>query len=428
MSDPPTPSWTARTTAWATGSPLGLAVMRITVGVVVLLLPDVYTAPAVAVDHGGQLLWGLVPVDPVAARVAQVLVLAGAVLGGLGVVPRAAFGACTVAAVYLLGIAQLRGATVHCHHVVWLAALLAVAPSEDALSLSAWWRGRPSPPPSVAHGLPVRLAAVLLGLVYLFPGLHKLAAAGLLWDPTDHLYWKLAEDPSFVPLFVPGPGLLRVGGALVVVFELAFLPMALAPRLRPLAAAAGLAFHLATAAVFAIGFASLWLCYTVLLPWDRIAPVGTGSAPAARRQVAAIAVIGALLVTGAAIPGFAGQTQGWPFACYPTFAEDPGRQMPGMAVIWVGVDGAEHDVPMTAWGPPDDAQRLWGEVWRVSGVRGPLDPGGLMRLWDRIAARDGIPAEDVAAVRFYRAVLDVTPGTGGWRRGKLLYVRAFTAP
>ena len=390
--------------------------MRITIGLLLLTLPEVHAAPALAVDHAGARLWGFVPVDPAAAQVARVLLVAGALSGACGVAPRAAFAICTAAGLYLLGIPHLRGATIHYHHLLWLSAILAVAPSGDALSPIA----RLGPAPSVAYGLPVRLAAALLGLVYLFPGLHKLAAAGIAWDPTDHMYWKWAAAQDFVPLFVPDPVLLRIGGASVVVFEIAFLPMALIGRLRGVAVASGLAFHAATAALFGIRFSSLWLCYAILLPWDRLA--GSDRTQGPHRSTRASAAVGLALILCASAVGAAGRTQGWPFACYPTFDRAPGRHMPGLAIAWVDVLGVEREVPMSAWGPPQDSQRLWGEVWRVSGVRGDLDPDGLGRLWARIAEHNGIAPERVARVRFYRAVLDVTPGTGGWSRGKLLHV------
>ena len=84
------------------GSPIDLAVFRIVVAALFLSLPFVYDAPALARIHADEVLWGFVPVDPLAAEIARVGVVAGALLGMLGIVPRLAFGVLAVAATYLL--------------------------------------------------------------------------------------------------------------------------------------------------------------------------------------------------------------------------------------------------------------------------------------------------------------------------------------
>src|SRR5262249_50715778 len=94
-----------------------------------------------------------------------------------------------VTSLYALGIPQLYGKVDHYHHLVWLALLLAASPCADALSLDA--RGRLTPPRSVRYGFPLRVAWLLIGACYLFPGLAKLGEwriwlaphnlRGLLW-------------------------------------------------------------------------------------------------------------------------------------------------------------------------------------------------------------------------------------------------------
>ncbi len=395
------------------GSALDLAVMRIVVGLLLLGLPEAHEALATAsqLPQGFTRYSGPVPVDSTLAHLAWVLYLGGAAFGTIGLWPRLGFALATLGGTYLLWIPQLVGTTIHYHHALWLSAVLAVAPSADALAPGA----RVPIVRSPAHGLPLRLAWIVLGLVYFFPGLHKLMAAGLSWDPVPHFQYKQILSWGFEPLFdlAAWPGLAAAGGAAVVLFELLFILAVCFERTRPIAAAVALLFHLATAALFDIQFSSLSWCLLLLLPWTRWFGVHTEPSQARPRSIELM--LGAVLLVAISVPGLRGQTQGWPFACYPTFSQPPPDHVPGLLIATVR-GGVEREIPMTAWAPQESPQRLWSEVWRVSGVVGPVDPEGLERLWRRVAVSEQLLTQEV---RFYRARLELDRT---WTRGALLHV------
>jgi hypothetical protein len=218
---------------------------------------------------------------------------------------------------YVLALPQFVGTVIHTHHLLWFTLLLAVSPCGDALSVDAWRRARrglqTAPGTSVAHGLPVRLAWVLIGLIFLFPGLWKWSV-GLDWalggTLRGQLYWKWAEYGGWRPWLRVDEwrGLLEAGGVAVMVFEVLVLPGVLLPRLRPWTVGAALLFHAATHLVFRIDFSSLWVCYAVFVPWSRMLTraglVGTEQ-PGAARHWLPTAVVGGGLVLGVFITGAA---------------------------------------------------------------------------------------------------------------------------
>ncbi|MFT5679478.1 MAG: hypothetical protein ACI8RZ_000382 [Myxococcota bacterium] len=326
-------------------------------------------------------------IDPTLARLAQGGVTLGALAGLVGW--RAGFGVVVVCGVYLLGIPQLAGPVVHSHHLLWFAALLALSPAGT-------------------HRITVPAMRLLVGAIFFFPGLHKLLAGWIGGDVLrNHLYWKWAQSGAVPELRVDLiPGLLEVAAAGVVVVELAMPALVL---LRPrLALALALLFHVGSALVFDIHFSSLWLCYAVLLPWsvwvDR--PEVTASL---RSQRLAKAGAGALLSV-VCIAGLSGETQAWPVACYPTFAEPVGDTMPTLVVVAVTVDG-EREVPL----PP--GQDRWGRYWRLAGIGGPVSEPALAALWAELE----VPERDaVVAVQWWRGSLSVRPEDAGQPAERLM--------
>lgn len=392
------------------GSATDLAVMRIVVAVVILGLSELHAAPGWALLLEGEDLFGLFPVDPLWARAAWWGTVLGSSLGLLGVVPRLGFALVAICGLYLLGIPHLRGGTIHYHHLWWFSVLLAVSPCGDALA----YRASSPRAFSLAHGIPVKTAWLLIGLVFFFPGLHKVLEQGLFWDPTTLMYWKWAQSWSFTPLFRLDeyPLLIRLGGVAVVVFELGMVFAVWHRSSRMVMVTAAMVFHAATSAFFDIQFSSLWLCYFIFVPWS-----GTGrpptAAPSAWRPGAFVSV---LLTAGVVGFGVAGQTQGWPFACYPTFAQQVPRRMPALEITWVDEAGREHAVPIRTWTEAADAQRQWGEAWALMRAG---DHRGMERLWGRIARRNGL--DGAVEVRFYQSQLDVTPPTT-LHRGRRVHV------
>jgi hypothetical protein len=135
------------------------------------------------------------------------------------------------------------------------------------------------------------------------------------------------------------PALLRFGGAAVLLFELGFIFALFWSRLRSWAVAAGVLFHVANWYVLNILFHPLLACYVLFVDWAGLANrIGLGRAAIhadvivestsnrttidalpARPAHAAIA-LSLVLFSGVVYAGSRGITEGWPFACYPTFA------------------------------------------------------------------------------------------------------------
>jgi hypothetical protein len=182
-------------TRWllAEDSAVSLAVLRIVLFTTMLYWATVGAHPVwfaglphslLSVPPGAEWFVSLGLVRADIARLAQaVMVLAclGAIVGWHS---RLAAGVAVLVGIYLLGLPELWGKVDHYHHLLWIGAVLAASPCGDALSFDS--RGRSVPERSVAYGLPLRLAWVILGLVYLFPGLWKLSL-GTAWWTGDSL-------------------------------------------------------------------------------------------------------------------------------------------------------------------------------------------------------------------------------------------------
>lgn len=390
------------------GHPVDLAVFRVVVALLLLTSAEVHDAPRFADGPWGAL--------------ARVGVCLGALLGLLGVRARLGFALAAVCALYLLGLPHTAGVGLHNHHLVWFAALLASSPCADAL---AWGRsGRP--PPSARHGVPLRAAWLILGAIYLWPGVWKLAAVGFDWAAAEnlrrHLHWKWAQSWDFEPLFRLDrmPALLTVGGWGVLLFELSAPLLMLFRRTRGWALAGGLLFHGFTAALFDIRFGSLWPCLAVLVPWHRWLPPTTevsAEGPGGRSSLRGVLVLAAsaALVGAVWIAGARGETRGWPFACYPTFAN---LARPTMPTLLVEVDGRPIRLEVYAAPTPE----TWATVWRLVGLGAAVDPSALERFWRRHHP------DAVGAVRFYRAEMWVDPDRRNEapRRVRLLHTASFT--
>lgn len=145
---------------------------------------------------------------------------------------------------------------------------MCLAPSGAAWSVDAWVaakKGRPGSPtvPAVAH----RLIVIQLCIMYLGTGIAKLGGP-TWWDGTA-IYWALGDGgysraPALLdPVMQTTAG--QVAAALLtwgtLLWELAFVPLVVFRRTRPLALVCGVALHagiLATMSVGMFGPASVW--------------------------------------------------------------------------------------------------------------------------------------------------------------------------
>jgi hypothetical protein len=386
-----------------------------------------------------------VPISPAFATVVQGIAAFSAIAAMIGYRARPALAALTVSTFYLFALSQLSGAVWHDMHLVWMAALLAASPCDEAWAEAA--RGKPMPADSLRYAVPLTMARLLLGVVYVFPGLHKLMTSGLDWALSDNLqnqmYWKWAEHGATSPLRIDlVPWLLPAAGLFVLAFELTFPLLALLPRTRWLAALLGVAFHFGAGYVLSIPFVSLWACYVVLVDPHRVAALvrrlSKKRAPAAPDRARAPAdrrlsawprlplAVGGALVALAAVQGARGQMRSFPFACYPTFEWMAAREMPDLVIEVERADGRRVEVPHARSADGKRTQRQWGEVWSLAGVTGAVDPLRLRAYYEHELASkssgDLRELRDAVRVSFYRVMVSVVPEERGARTSKELLV------
>lgn len=412
-------SWPQSLRRWATGAPLDLAVFRVTVMVVTMLAVEVRDAEQYAALEGALRTppWGFgwatafIPANSSEALILKYALVGTASLALVGFLTRWALVGTTVLLLLLLALPQQWGAGVHTHHLLWFSALLAGAPSGDALSVDAWLRRRRGivpPRASLAHGVPVRAAWVSIGLIFFFPGLWKLHQQGLGWALSDNLvhqlYFKWLELGQLPSVRLDQyPLLLKAGGLGVLLLELTALPLLLWDRTRLITVGALLAFHAATQAFFFIAFSSLWVCYLVFFPWSRwLDECDPHDPPKPMTFGTWVALaMAAFIVCGQLLSGALRIEHGWPFACYPTFRFDPGKRAPVLIVEETLRDGTKRELSGDFLKGPS-GQREWSAMWHL--LRQPERER--LAAWWRARQRD---TAHVVSVSFFRGSIAVNP-------------------
>jgi hypothetical protein len=426
---------------WPTLAPepaLSLAALRIVVPIMILLAPGFREGARVArwdtsrwvVPEGLSWFVAHVPIRGDLATAAQVVVAFTALLAAAGIRARASLAVLTVATFYVFSIGQLGGHVWHDMHLLWFAAILAMSPCDDVLAVDA----RTSVfAEGIVYARPLFVVRLLLSAIYFFPGLHKLMRSGLGWALSDNvrnqMYWKWAEHGVVPTLRLDEPDwVLKLGGLLVLAFELGFPLLLLVRRTRLVAAVVGVVFHVLTELIFFIPFASLWACYVALVDFRPIVrrmrravggpdpPVRESSSPS---NFAATAVFG-LLVVGAVFQGIRGQVRSYPFACYPTFEWRVGTKMPDLEIALVDPSGAEVALSSP---PLRRTQREWAEAWSLLGATTETSAERLRAYYVaelRRTPEARTAADGAARVRFYRVDRSVLPEEQGRIVGRTL--------
>jgi hypothetical protein len=385
--------------------------------------------------HG--LAWALPLVDASDRwlRPVQVLCVMATALALVGWRVRWSLTLSALTAALLFALPHFSGGPRHSMHLVWFIALLAVSPC--ALRLRAPWgnagggRAPALPDAAVSCALSLALLRGLLAAAYFFPGFWKLWESGLDWIWSDNLqnqmYWKWYQFGLLPAWRVDGhPALVRLGALGVVLLELSFPLLVWRPRLRPLAAALGLGFHVAAARLMFLPFATLFACYVVLIDWEWLLAWLADERPAEppsgglRRAVRGalreggastrrVLAAGSVLLAGATLAGASGQMHAYPFACYPTFQWIAGSRLPD---LWIELERAGErrwlaDSPAHGGVRP---QARWGMAWRAAGVYGdPVERDRLMGYYRSLppSLRGNVTSGD--RVRFHRAEVSVRP-------------------
>jgi hypothetical protein len=310
--------------------------------------------------------WFLTALPPTEAGLwwLQALFLVACTAALIGWQTRIACWVAVVVGLYVLAIPVMFGKINHNHHLWWFALLLATSPCGDALSVDAWRRGTVYGP-STAYTWPIRCAWILIGLVYLVPGLAK-AFVGPAWiTPRNmalHLYtmWldqSLVTGAPSVPWlrFDESPRLLLLSAIGTIAFEVSFLPL-MFTRWRSLAVMGGLAFHQMTRILMGISFWTLWVCYVVFVDWVFLRQ----RAPNTMRKAPTFAsvVCGLALIAAAAMAAWH-DVDGWPIGVYPRFNYLPAEQARHLELVFRRDDGTTYHSPAT----PELAQRFPPSVW-----------------------------------------------------------------
>jgi len=431
-------AWQRRLRSALTEPAYGVSALRIAVVIILLISPEMRAAPALAKAPelllatprglGWLARWHF---SPQLVSGVQALAFSAGATALLGYWSRLSCGVLALTATFLLSFTERAGATWHGMHLLWLLALLAVSRCGDVWSLDAW--GLRTPAASLAYGVPLCGARLLLGAVYFFPGLHKLMSAGLAWGSAENvtaiLHSKWFQHGRLPPWRIDqAPWLLALGGALVLAFELSFWLLALIGRTRLLALAGGLLFHAATQLFFFIRFPSLWACYVVLLPWQRTFARYSwaipGRAPGGTGWPWPSVLVAAGLLLGAGAAGFRGQTQGFPFACYPTFEGRFSRSAPDLLVELVDPEGGTVRLTRPRGEPRSQAE--WGQVYWLLGAYGGSPNERQLRQFAARQARTAAQRGALASarrLRFYAAKYSTDPERWGKPPLRLRLVR-----
>lgn len=273
------------------GSAFNLAVLRLVFYGTALALVDI---PLHTAEHYAALPRGLMvppagfsliaahfPISVTLVQIAFWISVAASVLAAIGLFTRVAGVAFLVAATYYLTVPEIFGKVNHYHAVIWVAAVLAVSRTADALSLDSViraFRGGKNPVSrSTAYSRPIRMTWLFLGLSYLGPGLWKYRTAGLDWAQPSNMraimynkWFELGGYRPFVP--VDRSGLLLTLGALATLgFELSFFFLIWNRHTRILAAVMGLSFHSMTNLTLRIGFYWAMMLYVSFVDWEWLA-------------------------------------------------------------------------------------------------------------------------------------------------------------
>jgi hypothetical protein len=223
----------------------------------------------------------------------------------------------------------------HKQHLLWFAAIVAASPgASDALSVDAFLRrrrrGQIDWAPSPAYGLPVKLTWVVLGSLYLVPGIGKVMSGGARWVFSDNLRNRVwtqwhrddYDAPRVLRRVVNIGWFMRSGALGTVLFELGFVFAVGTRRGRRLLGAASWLFHVGVYVLMGIDFLSMATIHIGLLERDASRPQfpRRGREVVRPMSLAPALVAGMIVAANHALP-LTGRDNayGWPFTIYPVF-------------------------------------------------------------------------------------------------------------
>ncbi len=330
------------------GSPFNLAIFRIILFLFILTQLQGLWATSIGfsqlpsemrvVPIGMNTLLSIVPINPALVEKSLFVFTVACILAMFGCFARWTCFIAAISGIYVMGISQCYGKVDHNHHLIWFMLILSASRCADVLSIDSLWQARKRMmsriPNSVEYALPLRFIWLLIAMIYFFPGFWKLAvSADWAWSDNlkYHLYAKWFELDGWLPFFRLDqyPVLYKAASLGIIIFELFFVVFIFFPTLRPIAVTAGLFFHTMIYVFMKISFFNLLICYVAFINWDGLLARISKSNPekmnynpskkSALDQKIIIGVGSVLLMVNCFF-GFKETIAGWPFACYPTFA------------------------------------------------------------------------------------------------------------
>lgn len=170
------------------------------------------------------------------------------------------------------------GKLTHDQIFIWIPWILAFSRCYDVWSIDALWKKRKGKPFDISaksdYAIPIKIIWLHFGIIYFFAGFDKLWSAGFDWALSDSMInqilieWVQNYDWKPAIRIDHYPNLVKFGGLMVILFELAFPFLLFKFRRRVFAIISGLSFHNINGYFVGISFPHLQALYIFFLNWD----------------------------------------------------------------------------------------------------------------------------------------------------------------
>ena len=287
-------------------------------------------------------IFSIIPFNESISQIITIVWCVSAVFSFLGFMTRLSIFFFCVSTFYLFGIPQYYSKVVHYHYILWYAIILSLSPCGNALSIDSLiqrsglgkWQKRlfvGGTGTEQSYSMPIVITLLTLSVIYFFPGFWKLLSSGLDWCLTNNLSdivrinrIDYVGSPALISL--PDDSVLYHFLALgSLCFELSFWYLIFFPKGRVIALVVGVCFHLSVFGMMQINFLPMLSGYVCL--------IGFGAYPKQKESLFSWASFSRhnkltfviYILFFALCFGFGALkiTNGWPFACFPTFDSPP---------------------------------------------------------------------------------------------------------
>jgi len=181
-------------------------------------------------------------------------------------------------AFYSLGVPMFYGKISHYHILFWIPLIFCFSPMNDRISLDNLIKGKLGRAPKTEfkaqYMLPFKLLWIQLAIIYLFAGVIKLWDNGLDWALSDSMIFQMqlewVENYDKAPRFRIDhyPWLAKLGGLMVIYFELLYFLLILKPKGRIWAFIGAFSFHKIAGYFMYIDFENLRMIHLSYLNFD----------------------------------------------------------------------------------------------------------------------------------------------------------------